>query len=181
MKSLFALLGRTSLAVIVGGIMAAGALGSCFAGQPSNPNVLRNPAVFNAAPLSSIRTGGVIVVLRKTYPPPPYCKVTFDSAHPSQETPSTRYLMLDNFAPLTTRLPSGGTTGSAPSICINVRVGADVAGDCCANVEVWFPTSNTDMAPSVNDPNASVTFDISPPENGECGKWKWHYGEHPPE
>ena len=57
----------------------------------------------------------------------------------------------------------------------------------CTIIDVWLPakpkSKNTLEAPSMNDPNASVVLDITPP-SGEriegCTFWRYHYGETPP-
>jgi hypothetical protein len=38
------------------------------------------------------------------------------------------------------------------------------------------------VAPTINDPNASVVLDITPPPvgNSKCTVWKYHYGDKPP-
>jgi hypothetical protein len=82
-------------------------------------------------------------------------------------------------APLTVTPTCGGTTGTAPTF-ITIPCGPTVEDglvDSCANVEVWFPSRNMLMAPSRNDPNASVTFVITSPSgnDGNCGIRKYHY------
>jgi hypothetical protein len=52
-------------------------------------------------------------------------------------------------------------------------------------VDVWMGDSmrNIAKAPTINDPNDSITLDIKPPLNGErgdCAVWVYHYG-NPPE
>jgi hypothetical protein len=61
---------------------------------------------------------------------------------------------------------------------------ADWSKEACAKVDVWFPESmrNVQQAPTMNDPNATVTFDITPPlrqTNEECSVWVYHYGDPP--
>ena len=52
------------------------------------------------------------------------------------------------------------------------------AGDC-AQVDVWIPESmaKADSAPTLNDPNASITLDITPSksETSACSLLKYHY------
>jgi hypothetical protein len=49
-------------------------------------------------------------------------------------------------------------------------------------VDVWLPNSKTDSAPTINDPNATVTVRIAPSNDSEkCSTWHYHYGEPPPQ
>ena len=86
-----------------------------------------------------------------------------------------------------TPCPRGGMIGTAPPIKIPImlRGVGDDDGDC-AQVDVWIPAdmANAQQAPTINDPNASVTLDITPSPNGrDCSIWHYHYlkkGERPP-
>ena len=69
-----------------------------------------------------------------------------------------------------------------------INPGAEIAPCCaaeaCTVVDVWLPESTRYVAeaPTINDPNAKVTLDISPPlegSGGNCAVWIYHYGNPP--
>jgi len=168
-------------------VMILGALGlTCglaFAGQPSNPNDCKNCAVFSAAPINLMLTGNLTFVFTKLYAPPPYSIVKSWSVHPLQDVPSNPSVILLTSTPgWMVTLMTGRTIGISPSFRDTASGDLPVMDwplvDPCANVEVWFPSRNMLAAPSANDPNASVTFVISPPSGdaGDCGVWKYHHG-----
>src|SRR5215813_15191745 len=109
------------------------------------------------------------------YAPPPYEMVTFDSLHLWHTKPSTLNFVPFNETASNTRF-GGGTTGTNPELLL--KDNSCCGGACCANVEVWFPSSNMQTAPSMNDPRARATFDIMPPRSDRCGEWMFHYGEN---
>jgi hypothetical protein len=167
-------------------VMILGALGlTCgvaLAGQPSNPNACKNCAVFNAAPTNLMLTGNFTFVFAKLYAPPPYSMVKSWSVHPLHDVPSNPRVILLTSTPGWSVIPMTGiTTGIAPPFLDTASGDVPVMDwplvDACANVEVWFPRKNMLAAPSANDPNASITFVITPPSGdaGDCGVWKYHY------
>ena len=150
-------------------------LGGCAFGQPTNPKDVKNAKVFAAAPLNRILTGGVTVTFSSLYAPPPYLKVTLTNFSPLVSSPSTGYSVFATVPwPPTTIWRSGGTTGTAPETATKPWANTD-----CGDVDVWFPQKNMTTAPSVNDPNATVTIRISPPLNDDsnCRTWRYHYDQ----
>jgi hypothetical protein len=67
----------------------------------------------------------------------------------------------------------------ASLICGALKGGGAGIGDVdCAQVDVWIPAdmANAQQAPTINDPNAIVTLDITPsPTGSDCQTWHWHY------
>jgi hypothetical protein len=164
----------TNLALSIGALFCGGVCGALFAGHPNNPNMLRNTAVFDAAPVSCIDGGLTNCDSTIENSPPPYNNIVRSKTHRRQRTPATRNESSVKWEPSTEIFLNGGTVG-VPSMFMAKPGGAKPWGDC-ANVEVWFPSKNIDMAPTMNDPNATVTFRISPPNNVfECGVWTYHY------
>jgi hypothetical protein len=137
----------------------------------------------------------------KLYAPPLYSKVTPSKTQPSQSNPSNSCLT-PLIEPVQYRGPSATEAlGSAPNILFPLTsggpsrwkfvnwqgrcAGKDCAGGdvTCAIIDVWLPKSDMLQAPTMNDSNATVTLDITPPVSGNPGKcaiWKYHYGEAPP-
>jgi hypothetical protein len=158
-----------NLALSIGALFCGGLCGALFAGHPNNPNMFKNTAVLDAAPVSCIEGGPTNCGSKIENSPPPYNNVVRSKTHRRQRTPSTRYEASIKWEPSTEIFLNGGTVG-VPSLF------TAKPWDGCANVEVWFPSKYIDMAPTMNDPNATVTFRISPPNNlFECGVWTYHY------
>jgi hypothetical protein len=70
----------------------------------------------------------------------------------------------------------GGIVGSPP-----VPIAPADAG--CTKIDVWLPNKNIATAPTMNDPNATVVLDITPPSKGEesnCTEMHYHSGTPPP-
>ena len=139
------------------GVPRAGCLG-CWLAFSAFKNWIK-ASVFAAAPLRFTRMGPEKEKLVSVNAPPEYCKVTSENLHPSQSRPS-----IACSEPLTLLLvmcgPSPGTTGSLSRLipwCSGSRV--------CARTDVWVPETMSHDAkdPRINDPNASVTLDITPP------------------
>jgi hypothetical protein len=129
-------------------------------------------AVLRAAPVKSMNTGGVTFASSE-YSPPPYSKVVPLKAQLRHKIPSTANLEPSTFIPSTIVPVNGGTIGTAPAG--DIMAGARLV-DSCADVEVWFPTSDMESAPNPNESTEHVIFRISPPSNPEiCGNWKYHY------
>src|SRR6202041_3616984 len=74
--------------------------GTCLVGHPNSPKVLRNPAVFLAAPTSFIETGSETLASSNKYSPPPYSKVEFLKTLFRQRIPSTAYVRPSKLLPL---------------------------------------------------------------------------------
>ena len=163
----------TSLASRVLGI-SLGLLGAALAGQPKSPNALRNTAVLCAAPVSWTFTGREIVGCSKLNSPPPYTKVTSLNLQFLQANPSTSYRAPSIVDSAKTKSLNGGTTGAQPPQTAKVLGGLFV--DSCANVDVWFPRNDMQIAPRAKDTNDSIIFRISSPSVGVCRKWVYHYG-----
>ena|SRR6185437_2709051 len=159
-------------ALNIGGIALG--LGACWFGQPIRPNIFKKPAVFLAAPVRSMEMGGTTLASIKANCPPPYSNVVPVKLQLRHKTPSRAYREPTTTIPSAAIALSGGTTGTAPSTLIIGGVGRLV--DSCANVEVWFPTTNMESAPSPNDSTDRVVFRISPPTKDSCGQWRYHYG-----
>jgi hypothetical protein len=161
------------LACSIGAGLTLGLLGALFAGHPSKPNKLKNVAVFSAAPISFIDVVPENRGFKIANSPPPYSKVALLKLHRRHKIPSTRCVK-PSIPTSSILLPrNGGTTGTPPVI---VTAPGGLFGSC-AKVEVWFPTSDMEIAPTMKDPNAMVIFRISPPtELSGCGAWTYHYG-----
>jgi hypothetical protein len=173
-------LSRLTLTVLVA--VAICGIGACGLGWIGGfavrraPNMRSKVTVFAAAPVSFKRKFFDTDTSLKLKAPPPYVNDTFSNLQPLQDRPSNCCVTPTQSDSVKLRLPSGGTLGISP--------GADTAEDC-AKVDAWFPASTKNImeAPTINDPNASVTLDITPPSedsNGEnCAVWVYHYGKPP--
>lgn len=110
----------------------------------------------------------------KWYAPPPYVSVTLSNVHSLQFRPSNCCGSVPKWLSLTSIDDKGGTTGIASG-----RPKPD-----CARIDVWLPESmkNMQKAPTTNDSNASIVFDIPPPKDGkgnDCAVSYYHYGTPP--
>jgi hypothetical protein len=153
-----------NFALSIGALFCGGVCGALFAGHPSKPNMLRNTAVLAAAPVRLIDGGVTNRDSMISNSPPPYVSVASVKEHRKHLIPSTAYGPDRTVTFSAKRFRKGGTTGTPP------------AWMACAKVDVWLPSSNIDMAPTMNDPNATVRFRILPPNNVfECGVWTYHY------
>jgi hypothetical protein len=178
----FPLRGAVRLAVLIIGVFGSivgGWLGR-VAGQPINPNAPRNWTVLAAAPTKLKFTLPEIVAFSSLYAPPPYSKVTLLNLQFTHSVPSSAWVIPLNPPPLNTLPLSGGTVGMAPSIFTATGFWAKTG---CRKVEVWgLSKKYMQMAPSKNDPNAIVSFRITPPSSGkagDCTVWKYRDGKAP--
>lgn len=145
-------------------------------------------SVLAAAPLSSSLTGSLITTPGRSYAPPPYVSWVLLSEHPKHRRPSSCC------APPVTANPYNvgprlGTIGiaSGSEIVDWAAAPGGVGGEGsaanaeerCTTVDMWDPDDimSAEQAPTMNDPNASVTLDISPPKhktNSDCVVWRRH-------
>ncbi len=144
-----------------------------------------NLTVLAAAPFKTRRIGVEITAFTRLNDPPEYSKMTFLKTQFLQSNPSRGWMRFETVNEETTISGSGGTIGSAPPTttprCAN-------AG--CTNMDVWFPNKNITRTPSANDPNDTVTLDITPPSENELPPsgdetsdgviMRFHYGTPPP-
>ena len=173
------IMGVARVTVFMVGVLGSTIVGwaGCFAGQPIRPNVLRNWAVFAAAPTSLTFTEPDILTLSSLKAPPPYSNTTLLNEHPVHVIPSGRYV-LPFIVEFDSTTFGGSTTGTAPPT-------STWANAECRNVEVWglpSPDSEVQTTPNTNDPNAMVTFLITPPSSGvtgDCTEWEYHNGGPP--
>src|SRR5208337_5377884 len=102
--------------------------------------------------------------------PPPYIKVAFLKVQCSQLSPSNPIVMLPPNVLSALLELRGGTTGTRPLPITVAGTGPD-GGEDCAKVDVWIPTDTIDaqQAPTINDPNASITLDITPSSTRDFG------------
>lgn len=165
-----------------------------FGADPGTiPRSTSNLTVFAAAPVSSKCSGPEILALGRLYAPPPYVRMVSLNEQSVQLNPSSCC------APPVTEVPKnwgprpgmvgvrfeiamddwsgvpGGTGGDGPS--------ANAEEDC-TTVEVWMPdeTTSAQQAPAMNDPNATIILDITPPQKktkSDCTVWH-HHKEAPP-
>ncbi len=138
---------------------------------------LKNTNVFAAAPLRVRRVVPENEQLTKLYVPPPYSNVASLNMQSRHSMPSSCWVS-DFNRTRSKRAKSDGTTGMAAGSATPAWAKAK-----CATVDVWLPESmrNIEKAPALNDPNASITLDITPaPHNGAgCAVWRYHYGPPP--
>ena len=133
---------------------------------------------FAAAPLKVTRVVPENLGFTSLEAPPAYVNVTSVNEHSSQFKPSNCCSPPLKAVPVNTAFCNGGTVGSAP--------GKTACFGNCASVDVWLPesmrNSSTLQTPALNDPNAAVTLDITPPQSGKaatCSVWHYHYGTPP--
>ena len=161
-------------------LFVLGLIGFCgaTAGQPINPMLAKNTSVFWAAPISSIFTGRRMVTFSIEYAPPPYLNVTFlyippTFCVPSKLTATPFRVGRSAFSP-----ESGGTTGiDAVPVSMYVTTWAEAE---CSRVDIWLPSRDMTTAPTIKDPNATITIRIAPPSSNnsqECREWHYHYGD----
>lgn len=134
--------------------------------------------VLAAAPFKTTRIGVEIEALTRLKAPPEYSNVTFLKTQSLQSNPSSGWMTFINDDEETTLPRNEGNVGSAPSKTIPLWADAG-----CTRIDVWFPNKNITKAPTINDPNATVILDITPPlENKEsdCVIYYYHYGDPPP-
>jgi hypothetical protein len=193
------LAGVVRLIVLSTGLLGANVCGFCLAVMDKSNG--SRAAVLAAGPTSSTRTIPLKVGLPNRTAPPEYRSVPPVNSQSSQSKPSSACC-----PPLTWSRrkggPKPGTDGSFPistagafdvvaSIVISTNgylrgVGGDVGGEdgVCAKVIVWLPkNSDPSKSPTVNDPNAKVILDITPPPSGKagnCSVLEYRYGEPPP-
>jgi len=161
-----------SLASVIGTVGLFGA-GLELGMTPENRSMLN---VFKAAPLSSRREVPIVQPLHLKAPPA-YVMSGAVMRHPLQSSPSRAWTSPSMLPPFQ-RTWRGGTIGSAPAISKATRWPA------CTRVDVWMSKSmaNAQQTPTINDPNASVTLDTTPPSDssqGHCTTWVYHYGNPP--
>jgi hypothetical protein len=162
-------------------------------------------AALAAAPISSSLVVPLKVAFTRWYAPPAYARVTFVNTQSVQSRPSKICLtpLISAAWRIGTPQPMAGICGVVPSmynpspggapplywlskkevLSIMVRHGGRADEGACAHVDVWFPSKNIQQAPTMNDPNAKVILDITPPSSGmagNCSMWKYHDGEAPP-
>ncbi len=168
--------------VIVCGLVAVsiiGALGLIGLGlEPSFTELTKanNLTVLAAAPFKITRIGVEMRALTSLYAPPEYSKVTLLKTQSLQFIPSSCWIRFENVDEEKFIL-NGGTTGFAGSLTITLVDGGD-----CANNDIWFPNKDITRTPDINDPNANVILDITPPfghEKGNGVKMHFHYGWPP--
>jgi hypothetical protein len=114
------------------------------------------------------------------YAPPLYSRTTSLNMHSLHSMPSSCCVTPKKRPRAKSLCCKGGTTG----IAYGKPAPAGGVLDSCAHVDVWLPenTNNVVRAPTMNDPNASVTLDITPPSEsprGDCAIWVYHYGNSP--
>jgi hypothetical protein len=118
---------------------------------------------FAAAPVSASLMDPENFGCIKRKGPPPYTMVAFSNLSPVELTPSSPTLIPEYLLPDEgISVERVGTTGVAPLVATS-----------CAKVNAWFPggiNKNELTAPTMNDSNAVVTLDITPPSEGSGGK-----------
>lgn len=161
-----------SLFCCVGGCNRFGGLGVGMA-----PRAWSRTKVLRAAPFkaSGVWARSLQFIHRKA--PPAYVKETADIVQPVQSIPSRDWTS-PVIEPPSQWTRAAGTTGSAPSIF------RPVPWSACTKVDVWqsWSATNDIETPTMKDPNASVTLDITPPlegNGGNCAVWVYHYGKPP--
>jgi len=171
------LIGCSAVAFLSIGVFGGG----IFGGAPWTRASIsgRIAKVFAAAPLNSKRVVPEKWQSTREYDPPAYVKVASEKKQPLHFMPSNCCETPKNFEPSTEALKGGtiGSPGNPPP---------PWADATCSKVDAWFPESmkNMQQAPTINDPNAIVTLDITPPSgqtNEECCVWVYHYGDPPHE
>lgn len=154
--------------------------------------------VFRAAPFNVTRSPLILQSMQLSAPPA-YVTSIASTTHPRQFMPSSACVITFPITviPLTGDIWRGGTCGSTPSSNIAVPAtkgwGFSAAGGLwgaalvwaksdCVTVDVWDPKKYIQQAPNTNDPNASVTLDITRPPSGKsnCTIWRWHSEAPPP-
>lgn len=194
-----------AIAVLMIGVFGFGGTGFCCSAIALIRST--NATVLAAAPCNEIRVTPLKWAFVKLYDPPPYISATFSNVQLSQSSPSSACVVVPFGAPLNDPLHILGPNvtaafGCTPSMTIawlppeksklvNMQdrcaggacgAGAGVGG-VCAKIDVWLPKIAAQQAPTINDPNASVILDITPPpsgKSGNCTVWVYHYGEPPP-
>jgi hypothetical protein len=168
-------IGCFAVAVFSVGFLGIGGFGGTPLVIPSKKG--STAIVFAAAPFNTTRIVPENLQLVKANAPPEYDNVTFSKKHPVQFKPSSSCGTFLSTNPVCD-VVIGGTTGTPPS---EMAVWASTG---CSRIDAWFPESmkNALQAPTINDPNASVTLDITPPSGdsrGDCAVWVYHYGNPP--
>lgn len=158
-----------------GGLYAGGGTGRV--GPFSARMMPNNAMVFAAAPVKRIRIPFLKIECASLKSPPPYVRAALSNVHPSQLIPSRGWTKLP---PISTFL----SCGPSDTLALGIAPGTPTAGTC-AQVDVWIPKEMMDaqQAPTIKDPNASITLDMVPSKGGDCEIWHYHYlkpGEKPP-
>src|SRR6267143_2166601 len=134
-----------------GGLKAGGGTGRC--GLLRAWSSARTTAVLAAAPPKCIRIPFINLGFTRRNAPPLYLKPTLSNTQFMHSSPSSccpeEFLIIESSRTLSF---NAGTTGTDPS-----------GGPTCAQVDVWIPKEMADaqQAPTINDPNASITLDIT--------------------
>jgi hypothetical protein len=136
--------------------------------------------VFAAAPKSFSLIDPENLAFSNLNAPPPYSKVTSSKVFPSVFKPSSATLPCNMLLPMKLGC-MGGTDGTALGVTpIWAKAG-------CTTVDVWLPDNRSiNTAPTINDPNASITLDITPPsrcsqnKDSNCVIYRYHHGNPPP-
>jgi hypothetical protein len=166
-----------SLAIVTSGAFGLNGLPfGCALGSAKAPVSNRNFTVLSAAPRSSTCLDLNVQPIQE-YSPPAYVRTFPANIHVWQLSPSKDWgAPGPKNAPLTEVVDSGGTLGARSPKLITVW-----AKTGCAVIDVWDPNKYMQQTPNANDPNASVTLDITPPSSpkSRCTIWKWH-GEAAP-
>jgi hypothetical protein len=176
--------GLTKLTVIGCFIVAVCSLGFLgvggFGGTPRVSACKKGSmtTVFAAAPDKITRVVPENLQLARLYAPPPYFNVALAKTQFLQFNPSNSWGTPEKMEFSTKAPESGGTTGTPP---VAMAVWENRG---CSRVDAWFPESikNALQAPTINDANATVTLDITPPSGdsrGDCAVWVYHYGNPP--
>jgi hypothetical protein len=142
-------------------------------------------AVLAAAPVKTILVVPENEARLNLTAPPPYTMVELINFQSLTSRPSIccvpRLMML----PFIFSEDNPGTFGvKSPALNDEDTFGGGGATGDCARVTIWLPkNSDPSVSPTMNDPNAKVILDISPPPSGRagnCSVWEYRYGEPPP-
>jgi hypothetical protein len=167
-----------------------GALGA-EAGHPTIPKMDINCSVLAAAP-TKVRSNvpSILDAARLKYPPP-YMRVESRNVAWRMFMPSS-WTIWRSYMSFSKRARGGGGTFGVYALSSIVGPAGGAAGALlwakateCRTVEVWGlkePSSAVQSTPSTNDPNATITFRITPPSSGSagnCSAWKYHKGKAP--
>lgn len=174
------------------GLVGGGA--GAASGQSPYPNMFQKASVLAAAPTSSTCVFPPNLARTSWNAPPPYRMWELMNISPVERIPSSSYNTPPSMLFSLNTRDKGGTTGTyglVPAGATGDGDDVDFAGDSwakatsgCTKVEMWFPFPKSDMqtAPTMNDPNATITVRITPPSSGNAGNCvvrKNHYRVRP--
>ncbi len=178
----YGLLKLTVMSCLAVAVLSIGVLGVGGGGGAPWVSAVKKgnmPTVLAAAPPNITRIFPENLQSVSLYAPPPYSKVTFLKTHRSHTNPSSCCATPSKTVPETLGPGTVGTVGIA----------AGMANPCerccsCARIDAWIPKSSKNIvqAPIMNDPNAMVILDITPPSEGsgrDCAECVYHYGNAP--